>query len=109
MSKILILSARPYKIKDEETGRIVQGVSIWFLSPNPDSSGEVFGNLPIKASVSESYADALIKAQLPAVCDVDIDVKAGAASKASISIVALQILKSIPIAPLINSASPRAA
>lgn len=107
MSKVLILSARPYEMKDEETGKMNTGVSIWFVGTYTDPKGEVFGSQPMKASVSDSLTKPLTSAPLPAVCEVEFEVKPGAASKASITVQALTVLKSISIAALISSLVPK--
>lgn len=53
--KIILLSAKIYSMKDEQTGRLIEGVSCWYypsedLKPYVDANGNK-GQIPLKASL----------------------------------------------------------
>lgn len=98
---IMLLSSRPYSFTDETSGEVKTGTSIRFISNQSDMTNDVNGCQPMKASVTQdSIRETLAKTQFPAVCDVDIEIKAGAADKAGIVFTSIKVLKPFGLAPL---------
>lgn len=85
---IIILSAVPYSIPDEKTGRVNEGVSITYLtsedlSPVRNDNGS-YGVKPAKGSLSKSLQSSIVSA--PAYYAADLDIAIGSDGRPALKI-----------------------
>ncbi|MDP1679086.1 MAG: hypothetical protein Q8L02_03015 [Candidatus Nitrotoga sp.] len=108
MPRILLLSAMPYDMPDEFDPSKPHnvGLSIRFISDTKDP--KVNGNVPMRASLPMEFAEQLMKAVLPAACDVELDLKGAAGGKAGVTFSAVTVLRSVSFTQLMNSLVPPA-
>lgn len=99
MTKAYVLSVDPYSVVDETTGKMNSGYTIWFLNRYRDNTTESKGHKPVKVSVPADsvIGQKLMQTELPAVCDLEIDVRPGAGNKLAAMVSALQILAPVPL------------
>lgn len=102
--KALVLSADPWEMTDKESGEVVKGVSFWYVNQYRDGEN---GQKPTKVSVSADVIDQ-VKGKLPAVCELEFGSRPGAQNKATLTVVAAKVLKSIDFSGLFG-VSPKAA
>lgn len=110
-TQIFLLAARPYDMPDESDPSKAHntGVSIKFISGHTDPNGAVNGHDPMKASLPMAFAEQLMKAQLPAVCEVELEMKNAAGGKAGVTFSSIKFLRSITFTSLISAAIPKQA
>lgn len=90
---ILLLSANPYSLKDEE-GRLNEGISVRYLtnaslSPIENGNGS-FGGYPAKASLPMSFKPFIKTA--PAVYDADLDLQVASDGKVKLAIKSIDFI-----------------
>ncbi len=95
-SNCIILSANPYKVEDEKTARVNEGISIQYimgdsLLPSVDGTSKLMGYRVLKGSVSKYENEAQLKA-VPAIMEVEFDIKADSSGKPSLKPVTLKFL-----------------
>lgn len=52
-TKVYVLAAKQYQFTDEETGRVQEGTTVFYVDPSYDEEG-VVGHMPLKASLPYS-------------------------------------------------------
>ena len=103
MPKVLAVRADPYDIPaDADNPRGAKGISFWFLSTvNDAGQNGGFGHKPMKMGLPENLLPA-VQNKLPAICDIEFDLKAGAGNKASAVITSLTVLAPFDLASLLS-------
>jgi len=71
--RVLVLSATPWSMKDEQTQQDISGVSIHYIIDSKENDGKLKGTKPAKATISLEKFNAI--PQLPAFLDADFDLK----------------------------------
>lgn len=96
MEKALVLSGDSWSMTDEKTGQILEGISVWFLTPyrTQDNPGQA-GYKPAKVGASADVFAKLRAIKLPAICEMVYGAKPGAAGKATL--VLLDVLNPAPV------------
>lgn len=107
MTKVYVLSCDPYEVKDDN-GAINAGFTIWFLNRYRDNTNESRGHKPARVSMktTDGIAQKLMQTELPAVCDIDLDVRPGAQNKLTAQIVGLQVLAPVPLEKIFAAVPP---
>lgn len=103
MPKVLVVRADPYNIEpDEDNPKGNKGISLWFLGANNDpGQNNGFGHKPMKMGLPENLLPA-VQNKLPAICDIDFELKAAAGNKASAVITALTVLSPFNLSQLLT-------
>ncbi len=103
--KVLAVRADPYDIPpDAENPRGNKGVSFWFISSNKDAGQNGgFGHKPLKMGLPENLLPA-VKDKLPAICDIDFELKSGAGNKATAVITAIRVLAPFDLSGVLTRA-----
>jgi hypothetical protein len=89
MEKALVLSGDAWNMTDEKTGQMLNGISVWFLTPYREQgvkAGEA-GYKPAKVGASPELFEKLRNIKLPAMCDMVYGAKPGAAGKATLVLI----------------------
>ncbi len=88
--KYLVLSADKWEFKDEVTGKLNKGVSLWVLNEYKEETDVSVGNKPTKMGCKVELFDELSKHQLPAIYDIDFSTKPGKDGKPTLIITNLK-------------------
>jgi hypothetical protein len=106
MPKVLALRVDPYDIPaDAENPKGNKGNSFWFVGTNNDAGQNGgFGNKPMKIGLTDQLVPAL-RDKLPAICEVDFEMKAGAGNKATLTVTSLTVLGSFDLQSLLAKKS----
>ena len=97
MPRVYALSADPYRIVNEQTGEVIEGLSLWYCNKYRENSAESRGHKPIKVSVSESLLKAVMQAELPGVVELDFETRPGKDNKASLVVTGFTMLAPVPL------------
>ena len=93
----LILSADKWQMKDELTGKMNSGTSIWAINDYRDDSDNSKGFKPTKLSGSNEAFEEIKKARLPALFEVDFDFKPGAQGKLTAVVKSFKKVKEVTL------------
>lgn len=94
--KALILSADPWEMTDEKSGKPLVGVSFWYVNQYRDGEN---GQKPTKVSGTAELFEQL-KGKLPAVCEMEYGSRPGAGGKAALTVIGAKLLKKIDFSHL---------
>lgn len=97
-ANVIVLSTNPYRIIDEQTGSINEGISMQYimgdsLAPYVDPNSKLKGYRVLKGSVPITNNDQL--SQIPALMEAEFDVKADASGKATLKPISLKFLSAL--------------
>jgi len=91
--QMMLLYAMPYKIVDEKTGVINEGISTFFYgntSLNPKIKDNMKGEKPLKQGLPLTIAHKI--KSVPAMYEVEVEMSVGADLKAKLSIIDLDYI-----------------
>lgn len=88
--KVLILGYKSYNFTNKDTGEVISGTKVSFVSSNVSNSDNEKGLLPIQISVNEELAKGLMSA--PAVYKVKYGMLPGKGNKPNISIIGFEFV-----------------
>jgi hypothetical protein len=91
----LVLSARRYDFKDTDTGRQVEGVTVTYITGDPEVEGDTRGCQPLSITAASSCWPDLLR--LPAHCDLDFKQRPGPKGKPTLQLVRLVPLESVDV------------
>ena len=97
-TRVLLLSASPYSMTNEETGELVEGVSLRYLTDEhlePSVTDGVVGVMPAKTSVDSELIEKIEIA--PAYYDVEFDIKVNARGQATLKAVGLEFAGAVAV------------
>ena len=91
--QVLLLSADPWEMTDENTGEIRKGTTLFYLNNYRDSSGRALGYKPTKVSSPAEVFKNLKSEQvsLPAFATLGFSTVPGAGGKASVVIDSVEV------------------
>lgn len=97
--RVLVLSADSFEVLNEQTGELIKGSTIFYINKYRDNSGQSLGLKPTKISGSTELFKKILTADvaLPAVADLEIGTKPGAANKASLVLFDIDLIEHQPI------------
>lgn len=94
--RALILSADVWNMKDEQSGKPLSGVSVWYVNDYRDDSTESFGFKPTKVSATaETLLD--LRGKLPGVFEVSFGSRPGAQNKAQLTLVGVKHVAAVDL------------
>ncbi|MCJ8305155.1 hypothetical protein [Shewanella sp.] len=90
---VLLLSADPWEMTDENTGEFRKGTTLFYLNDYRDSAGKSLGYKPTKVSASSDVFKDLKASQsrLPAFATLSFSTVPGAGGKASVVIDSVEV------------------
>ena len=98
--RVILLSASPYSMTSEETGELLEGVTLRYISNdnlNPVQEAGVFGIMPAKASVDLSLMEKITIA--PAFYDFEFDIKVNARGQVVLKVVDIKFAGAVAVSP----------
>ena len=108
-TKMTLLSSQPYRIVNEKTGEITEGLTLFFYNKDSFTPAEqergaftVKGNKPFKANLPISMESKIKTA--PGLYEVEIEMQASADMKAQLRVIDLEFLGELEL-KLIKKAS----
>lgn len=98
--KVLVLNAKTYRVEDEKTGQVIEGVSVWYLNPN---SKTIEGITPMKLSIpsDQKILTAKVLGQAPGVFNFEFDIMPGKGNKAVMKLSDLDFISELDFTTLI--------
>lgn len=94
--RALILSADVWNMKDEQSGKDISGVSVWYVNDYRDDSSDSFGFKPTKVSATtETLLD--LRGKLPGVFEVSFGSRPGAQNKAQLTLVGVKHVAAVDL------------
>lgn len=96
MERALILSADVWNMNDERTGKLMSGVSVWYVNDYREDSGDSFGCKPTKVAASQEILP-LLKGNVPGIFDINFGSRPGAQNKATLTLVSVQKVGSVEL------------
>lgn len=93
MERVVILSARRYEFDDEKARRI-EGTTVTYVADDPVDDAMVKGLAPLSISAPVAVFHQL--QDVPGVYDIDLKMRPGKGGKATISLVGVQFVASVP-------------
>lgn len=99
MERCLVLAARAYSFNDKETGRLVEGTTVTYLSGDVEAAQERRGMEPLTIA---GPADVMATiGPLPAVCDMDFRSRPGPKGRPQLVLANIAPVKSVELAKLL--------
>lgn len=97
--RVLLLSADQYSLTNETTGELLQGTTLFYLNDYREDGKLSLGYKPTKISASTQIFDAIKRSaiQLPALADIEITTRPGAAGKATLVAVSCNPVESVTL------------
>jgi hypothetical protein len=71
--EVILLGVQPYSFKDRETGRLVEGVNVYFIEKQAEKSDYGVGFVPKKANLPIDTLSTLKELEFPYTAKVDVD------------------------------------
>lgn len=99
MSVALILSVDKYEIPDSSTGEIQRLHQVWMSNDYRVATDKEKGCKPMKSLVDPAVFDELMKHELPALFDVDLNMRPGKGNTVAATIVGFKYLSTPKIFP----------
>lgn len=108
MSEIaLITSADPWSMKDENTGKLLSGNTVFFYTQYREDSDDGYGLKPTKISCSPEMIDDL-KGKVPGYFELHLGVRPGAQGKAALTLVGVTFIKKADLFAGVNQPQQQA-
>lgn len=85
--RALVLSGDAWEMKDERTGELLSGVSVWYVSNYREDDEKSAGFKPTKIAASMETFKAIRLDGLPGVFELDFASRPGAQNKAALTLV----------------------
>lgn len=92
----LITSADVWEMKDEMTGVVRKGLSVWYLNDYREDTSVAFGVKPTKISASLDLLGS-VQNKLPGVFDLEFGSRPGANGKATLTLTGLKFIRSFDL------------
>lgn len=93
MNGYVVLASNAWKLVDENTGEIKEGVTIVYLDQNPTRENNKKGYFPMKVSVDKSQVKSLI--DVPGIYDIQFGFKPDNNGKPKVFVNSLKFLSSV--------------
>lgn len=94
--RALILSADAWDMKDEQSGKPLSGVSVWYVNDYREDSYDSFGFKPTKVSGTQEILSEL-RGKTPGVFEVSFGSRPGALNKAQLTLVGVKHVAAVDL------------
>lgn len=100
--RCLVLGARPYDFKDDDGAR-VEGVTIHYITSDPDPSARSVGHVPLNVSAPIKFFHLLDK--VPGLYDIEFGQRPGRGGRPTVTVVGMEYLGDVSIGLAPSAAS----
>ncbi|WP_421354751.1 hypothetical protein [Aeromonas veronii] len=94
--RALILSADVWSMKDEQSGKPLSGVSVWYVNDYREDADDSFGFKPTKVSGTQEILSEL-RGKTPGVFEVSFGSRPGAQNKAQLTLVGVKHVAAVDL------------
>lgn len=98
--KVLVLNAKTYRVQDDKTGQVMEGVSVWYLNPKSQTND---GVVPMKLSIpfEQNILTSKVLGQAPGVFNFEFDIMPGKGNKAVMKLADLERISDLDFTALL--------
>jgi len=107
MERVLVLCARSYSFTDKETGRLVEGASISYLTGDVEEAPDRRGMEPLTVQGPTDVLASL--GALPALCDMDFKSRPGPRGRPQLVLSNVSPVRAVSLEKVFIADGPKAA